>query len=169
MGASFRNIGEIEELAGCDLLTISPKLLAELESKERELPRKLDPAKASTMDIEKRPVDRATFDKMHAADRMANDKLAEGIKGFTKALETLEQLLAKRLAQLESGSKVGAISQEIFQNYDLDGDGFITREEWMGSDAVFDALDEDDDGKISLAEMSSGLGVILHLAAASNR
>ena len=169
MGASFRNVGEIVELAGCDLLTISPKLLAELEAKERELPRKLDPAKASTMDIEKRPIDRATFDKMHAADRMANEKLAEGIKGFTKALETLEQLLAKRLAQLESGAKVGVVSQEIFQNYDLDGDGFITREEWLGSDAVFDALDEDDDGKISLAEMSSGLGVVLQLATASNR
>ncbi len=169
MGASFRNVGEIVELAGCDLLTISPKLLAELEAKERELPRKLDPAKASTMDIEKRPIDRATFDKMHAADRMANEKLAEGIKGFTKALETLEQLLAKRLAQLEAGAKVGVVSQEIFQNYDLDGDGFITREEWLGSDAVFDALDEDDDGKISLAEMSSGLGVVLQLATASNR
>jgi transaldolase len=169
MGASFRNVGEIVELAGCDLLTISPKLLADLEAKERELPRKLDPAKASTMDIEKRPIDRATFDKMHAADRMANEKLAEGIKGFTKALESLEQLLAKRLAQLEAGAKVGVVSQEIFQNYDLDGDGFITREEWLGSDAVFDALDEDDDGKISLAEMSSGLGVVLQLATASNR
>jgi transaldolase len=110
MGASFRNIGEIEELAGCDLLTISPTLLAELEAKETDLPRKLDPAKASTMDIEKQSIDRATFDKMHAADRMANDKLDEGIKGFTKALESLEQLIAKRLAQLESGAKVGIVS-----------------------------------------------------------
>jgi transaldolase len=116
MGASFRNIGEIEELAGCDLLTISPKLLAELEAKETELPRKLDPAKANTMDIEKQSIDRAAFDKMHAADRMANEKLAEGIKGFTKALESLEQLLAKRLAQLETGAKVGIVSQEIFQS-----------------------------------------------------
>lgn len=114
MGASFRNLGEIEELAGCDLLTISPKLLAELEAKETELPRKLDPAKANTMDIEKQSIDRATFDKMHAADRMANDKLDEGIKGFTKALESLEQLIAKRLAQLESGAKVGVASADIF-------------------------------------------------------
>lgn len=169
MGASFRNIGEIEELAGCDLLTISPKLLAELEAKETELPRKLDPAKANTMDIEKQSIDRATFDKMHAADRMANEKLAEGIKGFTKALESLEQLLAKRLAQLEAGAKVGIVSQEIFQSYDLDGDGFITREEWLGSDAVFDALDEDQDGKISPAEMGNGLGAVLHLATAASR
>lgn len=168
MGASFRNIGEIEELAGCDLLTISPKLLAKLEARERELTRKLDPAKACTMDIEKRPIDSATFDKMHAADRMAREKLDEGIKGFTKALEFLEHLLAKRLAQLEAGAKVGVVSQEIFQSYDLDGDGFITREEWLGSDAVFDALDEDCDGKISPAEMSSGLGVVLQLATGSN-
>jgi transaldolase len=100
---------------------------------------------------------------------MASEKLEEGIKGFTKALESLEQLLAKRLAQLEAGAKVGVVSQEIFQNYDLDGDGFITREEWLGSDAVFDALDEDCDGKISPAEMSSGLGGVLQLATASNR
>jgi transaldolase len=79
MGASFRNIGEITELAGCDLLTIAPKLLAELESKQGDLPRKLDPTKAAGMNIEKLTIDKATFDKMHAADRMASDKLSEGI------------------------------------------------------------------------------------------
>src|SRR5581483_10320573 len=62
MGASFRNIGEIEELAGCDLLTISPKLLGELESTEGDLPRKLDPEAAQTMPIERIKVDKATFD-----------------------------------------------------------------------------------------------------------
>src|SRR5208337_4765633 len=59
MGASFRNIGEIEELAGCDLLTISPQLLAELEAGQGELPRKLDPEKARAMAIEKIAVDKA--------------------------------------------------------------------------------------------------------------
>jgi transaldolase len=104
MGASFRNTGEIKELAGCDLLTISPHLLEELDSTEGTLERKLDPAKAKLMDIEKITIDKATFDKMHAADRMAHDKLSEGIEGFTKALVQLEQLLAKRLAELEAGS-----------------------------------------------------------------
>lgn len=101
MGASFRNIGEIMELAGCDLLTIAPSLLAELQSTEGDLPRKLDPAKAASADIEKITVDKDTFDCMHAENRMATDKLSEGIAGFTKALETLEELLASRLAELE--------------------------------------------------------------------
>jgi transaldolase len=106
MGASFRNIGEIQELAGCDLLTISPKLIEELASTYTELPRKLDPEKAKDMQIEKLTIDKQTFDKMHAADRMATDKLKEGIEGFTAALENLEKLLAKRLAEL------GASKQE---------------------------------------------------------
>ena len=100
MGASFRNIGEITELAGCDLLTIAPKLLAELDSTQGELPRKLDPANAEKLDIKKLTIDKATFDKMHAEDRMAHDKLKEGIEGFSKALEDLEKLLEKRVAEI---------------------------------------------------------------------
>ena len=102
MGASFRNVGEIVELAGCDLLTIAPSLLAELQSTEAHLERKLDPENAVNASIEKITVDKATFDRMHAENRMANDKLAEGIDGFTKALESLEEILAARLAVLEA-------------------------------------------------------------------
>jgi len=102
MGASFRNTSEIRELAGCDLLTISPQLLAELEATTAELPRKLDPSAATNLKIEKITIDRATFVKMHAADRMATDKLKEGIEGFSAALEKLETLLARRLAELEA-------------------------------------------------------------------
>jgi transaldolase len=104
MGASFRNIGEITELAGCDLLTISPQLLAELESAEADLPRKLSPEAAQSMAILKIDVDKETFDAMHAADRMATDKLKEGIEGFSSALVKLETFLAKRLAELEASA-----------------------------------------------------------------
>ncbi len=97
MGASFRNISEIIELAGCDLLTISPKLLEQLTNTQGDLPRKLCPETALTLDIEQITVDKATFEKMHSEDKMASEKLEEGIIGFTKALETLEQLLASRL------------------------------------------------------------------------
>jgi len=101
MGASFRNMGEIVELAGCDLLTISPALLDELRHTQGELVRKLDPTMAADADIAQIPMDKATFDAMHASDRMASEKLDEGIAGFSKALVTLEQLLAERLTKLE--------------------------------------------------------------------
>ena len=105
MGASFRNISEITELAGCDLLTISPKLLEELDSKESDLPRKLDPEKAKTLSIERIPMDQATFERMHKEDRMAHEKLAEGIEGFSTALVELEKLLADRLTEMGANNK----------------------------------------------------------------
>jgi transaldolase len=108
MGASFRNIGEIQELAGCDLLTIAPKLLEELKDTQGDLPRKLDPKNAESLHIEKIPMDEAIFEKMHAEDRMAHDKLKEGIEGFTAALEKLEKLLADRLAKMGAGEAVAA-------------------------------------------------------------
>ena len=100
MGASFRNIEEIIELAGCDLLTISPKLLDQLQSTEASLPRKLyasDPAPTQ----EKIQVTQELFISMMADDAMASEKLDEGIRGFCKAIETLEAQLAHRLAELE--------------------------------------------------------------------
>jgi len=102
MGASFRNVGEITELAGCDLLTISPNLLGELQNATGELPRKLDPAVAAKSSIERIPMDEATFRRMHEEDRMAHDKLAEGIDGFSKALVSLEKALGERLKTLGS-------------------------------------------------------------------
>jgi transaldolase len=164
MGASFRNISEICELAGCDLLTISPKLLEQLSNTEGDLPRKLCPETALMMDIEQISVDKAIFEKMHNEDKMSSEKLEEGIIGFTKALETLEQLLATRLARLEGDKSLNHAVSDIFHVYDLDGDGFITREEWAGADAVFDALDINHDGKITPEEMACGLGAIVYVA-----
>jgi len=106
MGASFRNTNEIIELGGCDLLTIAPKLLEELQTTEGVLIRKLDPRLSKNDPIEKMTVDKATFDKMHAENQMAHDKLKEGIEGFSKALEDLEKLLAKRLSELPKPTTV---------------------------------------------------------------
>jgi len=108
MGASFRNTGEIIELAGCDLLTISPQLLQELQTTEGTLVRKLDPEKSKTSPLEKIEIDKATFDRLHKENRMANDKLQEGIDGFSKALVDLEAMLAKRVAELPKPEPVGA-------------------------------------------------------------
>ena len=163
MGASFRNIEEIIELAGCDLLTISPKLLDQLQSTEASLPRKLnasDPAPTQ----EKIQVTQELFISMMADDAMASEKLDEGIRGFCKAIETLEAQLAHRLAELEGGAAFHHAVQEIFLLNDLDGDGCITREEWLGSDAVFDALDTDRDGRLVPEDVRGGLGAPLALS-----
>jgi transaldolase len=102
MGASFWNVGQVRELAGSDLLTIAPKVLAELEAVEDELMPKLSVEAAKAMPIEKIVVDsKETFERQLAANRMATDKLREGIEGFSAALVELETLLAKRLAELE--------------------------------------------------------------------
>ncbi len=160
MGASFRNIEEIIELAGCDLLTISPALLDQLRSTEGVLERKLnafDPAPTEAQ----LQLDEAHFRTMLAADPMATEKLDEGIRGFSKAIETLEAQLAHRLAELEGGAAFGHAVHEIFLLNDLDGDGCITREEWLGSDAVFDALDTDKDGRLAPEDIQGGLGAAL--------
>ncbi len=162
MGASFRNVEEIIELAGCDLLTIAPALMDQLRSTEGELVRKLnsfDPAPTEAQ----LQLDEASFAAMLAADPMASEKLDEGIRGFSKAIETLEAQLAHRLAELEGAAAFQHAAQEIFLLNDLDGDGCITREEWLGSDAVFDALDTDHDGRLLPADVRGGLGVPLAL------
>ena len=100
MGASFRNLEQILELAGCDLLTIAPKWLAVLKEKTAELPRKLDAAAVSELTIKRINVTKPVFEEMHEADRMATDKLAEGIEGFSKSLVALEDMLATRLREL---------------------------------------------------------------------
>jgi transaldolase len=153
MGASFRNLGEILELAGCDLLTIAPKLLSELASYGGELERKLDPRNALGLQIEKQHLDEAAFREQHEKDRMAREKLAEGIDGFTKAQVSLEAMLLERMKGDSSKA-----AHDLFRVFDLDGDGFITREEWAGTDAVFDALDLNGDGRITPEEMGAGLG-----------
>ena len=165
MGASFRNLDEITELAGCDLLTISPKLLDQLRQSDAVLNRKLDASHPVSAE-EQIHVDRERFDAMMQVDRMATDKLGEGIKGFSKAIETLEHQLAHRLAELEGGKAFGHAVQEIFMLNDMNGDGSITRDEWLGSDAIFDALDQDHDGLISQEDVRQGFGAALSLTTA---
>jgi transaldolase len=97
MGASFRNIGEIIQLAGCDALTISPALLKELENTEGLLEKKLDAKDADSQDIQPIQMDEKTFRWMMNEDAMATEKLAEGIRNFTKDLIKLENHIAGML------------------------------------------------------------------------
>jgi transaldolase len=97
MGASFRNTEEIIELAGCDLLTISPALLAELEQSSGTLDKKLDAAASAGMALEKISLDEKQFRWMHNEDPMAVEKLSDGIRRFTADLLKLEKFVSERL------------------------------------------------------------------------
>ena len=96
MGASFRNKGEILALAGCDLMTIAPSLLIELEKTEGVVEKKLDIEKAKASEIGKIGMDQKKFRWLMNENEMAAEKLAEGIRKFSEDLVKLESLLLKR-------------------------------------------------------------------------
>ena len=93
MGASFRNVGQITALAGCDLLTISPELLAALAASDAPVPRALDAAAAKALDLPAVNFDEAGFRYALNHDAMASEKLAEGIRAFAADAVKLEQLM----------------------------------------------------------------------------
>ena len=95
MGASFRNVGEILELAGSDLLTISPDLLGKLQEAEGEVTRKLSPETAKSANVERIEVTEKVFRWMLNEEAMATDKLAEGIRNFAADIVRLEAMIAK--------------------------------------------------------------------------
>jgi transaldolase len=97
MGASFRNVGEIQELAGCDLLTISPQLLGELQKSTAPLTRKLSPELAKDSKIEKLPLDEKKFRWLFNENAMATEKTSEGIRLFNADAQKLAQLVAAKL------------------------------------------------------------------------
>jgi transaldolase len=94
MGASFRNVGEIQELAGCDLLTISPNLLAELKNSEAPLARKLSPEIAKQTKLERVVVTENNFRWLMNENAMATEKLSEGIRAFAADTVKLEAMIA---------------------------------------------------------------------------
>ncbi len=99
MGASFRNVNQIVRLAGCDLLTISPELLDQLEQTEGTLERKLDPVKAKAGREEQIHLDEKTFRWMHNEDAMATEKLAEGIRKFNSDARHLQDYALSQIAE----------------------------------------------------------------------
>ena len=97
MGASFRNAGQITELAGCDLLTISPKLLKELAESVQPVEKKLDAEKAKAMDLQKVPTDEKSFRFLLNEDAMATEKTADGIRLFVADILKVDKLIAEKI------------------------------------------------------------------------
>lgn len=98
MGASFRNVGEVLALAGCDLLTISPKLLSDLEQSTETVEKCLDAEAAKGLEIEKLVMDENNFRWMMNEDQMANDKLSEGIRKFAQDQVKMDAMVRERLS-----------------------------------------------------------------------
>src|SRR5579862_7579267 len=99
MGASFRNVNQIVRLAGCDLLTISPELLEQLEQTQGEMKRSLDPARSDESKDEQLHLTQSTFRWMHNEDAMATEKLAEGIRKFNSDAQKLEEYALSQVAK----------------------------------------------------------------------
>ena len=98
MGASFRNVGQILELAGCDLLTISPELMRELSASYGTVDRKLAPENAMSADIERLELNERKFRYLLNDDAMATEKTAEGIRKFAADIAKLEKVIAGKIA-----------------------------------------------------------------------
>src|SRR5262249_4994495 len=163
MAGSFPNVEEVTELSGCDRLLVAPNFLAGLAMTQQALPRRLDPPPAPLVPIPPPPLDQPSFRSAPANDALAKDKLAEGLYGFGRAALALEKQVGERLDFLVDGKRRNLV-RELFQVFDLDGDGVISREEWAGSTQVFDALDMNGDGPIHFDEAGAGPGAAFRLS-----
>ena len=155
--STFRSAEQVLALAGCDGLSLPTALFDELGARTGQLERKLDPASTSAQGMDKLAVDAGKFSSMHTADPVSSGKLTQGVKNLSWAMVTQEKQLVEWItARQDAAAMSSAVA--LFRVWDYDGDGFIDREEWGGTDEVFNALDRNHDGRISLEEMATGLG-----------
>jgi transaldolase len=153
MPSTFRGREQAAALAGMQRLSLPPALLAELAEAEGEL---AVPSWEATTP-EPLTIDSGRFQALHAADPVASQKLQSGVKNLSWAVLSQEKQLAEWITRRQDHA-VASSAYELFKIWDYDGDGFIDREEWGGSDEVFNALDKNRDGRITLEEMALGLG-----------
>jgi transaldolase len=157
MPGMFRSIDQALALAGCPLLSLPTKLLDLLQEPGEALmarhPEAVDLAAAP----DKLAVDSPTFANMHAADPLSTNKLSQGIKNLSWALVGQEKQLVEWIEAHQDRAAMTSAAA-LFRIWDYDNDGFVDREEWGGTDEVFNALDRNNDGRVSLEEMAIGLG-----------
>ena len=157
MPATFRNIDQVLALAGCPLLSLPPKLLCLLAEKSGPLEAAFDQSAPPSSTIDKLSVDSARFSTMHADDPVAAAKLLAGVRNLSWAVVSQEKQLTAWISERQDEAAETS-TLALFKIWDFDGDGFIDREEWNGSDAVFNAIDSNNNGRISLEEMAIALG-----------
>ncbi len=157
MPGMFRNIAQAVALCGCPLLSLPPKLLALLGEDDHDVTRCVSPDGCLERASDKLEIDGDTFSSMHSADEVSHQKLHGSVQNLSWALVSQEkQLIAWINARQDAAAESSTLA--LFKTWDYDGDGFIDREEWSGTPEVFNALDRDNNGRISLEEMALGLG-----------
>lgn len=153
----FRSIEQALALTGCDLLALPPKLLALLNEDDHEVASRVTREAAADRAPEKLAIDSTAFNQRHSADPVSSTKLASSVQNLSWAMVSQEKQLVDWIGQRQDEAAETS-TMALFRIWDYDGDGFIDREEWSGTDAVFNALDRDNNGRISLEEMAIGLG-----------
>lgn len=153
----FRSIEQAVALIGCDLLALPPKLLALLNEDDHEVSSRVTSEAAAERAAAKLTIDSASFNKQHSADPVSSTKLSGSVQNLSWAVVSQEKQLVDWIGQRQDEAAETS-TLALFKIWDYDGDGFIDREEWSGTEEVFNALDRDNNGRISLEEMAIGLG-----------
>jgi transaldolase len=157
MPSTFRSIEQAVALAGCDFIALAPKQLALLGEQNPEIERRVSAEGAAKRARDKLSVNEATFATMHSQDPVSSSKLQSSVQNLSWAVVSQEKQLTDWIvARQEHAAESSTVA--LFRIWDYDGDGYIDREEWSGSEEVFNALDRDNNGRISLEEMALGLG-----------
>jgi transaldolase len=152
MPATFRGPEQVVAVAGLPYVSVPHKLLELLEATAGELEARTPPEAAAKI-----TVDAAGYQAMHQSDAAAAAKLSAGVQNLSWSVVSQEKQLGDWItARQDRAAESSTIA--LFRTWDYDGDGYIDREEWNGSEEVFNALDRDNDGRISLEEMAAGLG-----------
>lgn len=156
MPSMFRGAGQALALAGAELISLPSPLLDELAGLEGDAEAGLTPDTQSR-GADKIEVDAAAFKKLHAEDELSKSKLQSAVQNLSWGYVSQEKQLGEWISKRQDVAAESS-TLALFRIWDYDGDGFIDREEWNGTDEVFNALDRNNDGRISLEEMAIGLG-----------
>ena len=153
MPSMFRGADQAIALAGTELLSLPPPLLDELAGRDGPVQSVVVDAAAT----DRLDVDAAAFKQLHAKDELSKNKLQSAVQNLSWAYVSQEKQLGEWISKRQDVAAESS-TLALFRIWDYDGDGYIDREEWNGTDEVFNALDRNKDGRISLEEMAIGLG-----------
>ncbi len=157
MPCTFRGTEQALALAGCEMISLPSQTIDELRARHDELRPAIDRHAPPASAPERLTIDAGKFQELHAADEVANSKLADGVRNLSFAVVSQQQQLSDWITKRQDEAAETS-TMALFRIWDYDGDGYIDREEWNGTDEVFKALDRDNNGRVSLEEMAIGLG-----------